>query len=75
VTALAETLAQTVGVKAACAALNLPRSRVYRARQPSPSKPRLAPARALSAEERAQVRQTLNSERFAECAPRQVYAA
>ena len=74
-TALAETLAQTVGVKAACAALNLPRSRVYRARQPASPPSRPTPVRALSASERAQVRQTLNSERFADRAPRQVYAA
>ena len=75
-TRLTESLAQTVGVKAACAVLKVPRSRVYRARQPqSPSQPRPTPARALSEIERAQVRQTLNSERFAERAPRQVYAA
>lgn len=75
-TDLAERLARTVGVKAACAALNVPRSRVYRARQRS-SLPgsRLTPARALSEAERVAVRQTLNSERFADCAPRQVYAA
>jgi putative transposase len=33
-----------------------------------------APLRALSATERAQVRAVLNSERFADCAPREVYA-
>lgn len=75
-TALTERLAETVGVKAACSALNVSRSRVYRARQPaSLSEPHPTPARALSEAERAEVRQTLNSERFAECAPRQVYAA
>jgi putative transposase len=75
-TALTERLAETVGLKAASAALNVSRSRIYRARQPvSPSKPRPTPARALSDKERTQVRQTLNSQRFAECAPRQVYAA
>jgi putative transposase len=63
-------------VKAAGAALSVPRSRVYRARQPqSPSQPRPTPVRALSQAERIQVRQTLNSERFADRAPRQVYAA
>ena len=39
---------------------------------PAPSA-RCSP-RALSAEERAQVRELLNSERFADCAPREVYA-
>ena len=75
-TALAETLAQTVGVKAACAALNVPRSQVYRARQPSVAPhPRPSPVRALSEAERAEVRQMLNSARFADRAPRQVYAS
>jgi putative transposase len=75
-TALAERLAQTVGVKAACRALSVPRSQVYRARQSSsPPSHRPAPMRALSEAERAEVRQVLNSQRFAECAPRQVYAA
>jgi transposase InsO family protein len=74
-TALAEDLARRVGVKVACEALNVPRSQVYRARQGVSSRPRPTPARALSEEERSALRQTLNSERFAECAPRQVYAA
>ena len=75
-TALTETLARTVGVKAACRHLSVPRSRVYRARQP-PREPSAhpVPAPALSAAERDQVRATLNSERFADRAPRQVYAA
>jgi len=76
-TALTETLAQTIGVKAACGVLAVPRSRVYRARPPHApqSKPRPTPVRALSPDERTRVRQTLNSERFADRAPRQVYAA
>ena len=74
-TALVEDLARLVGVSAACAALNVPRSQVYRARQGVSAHPRPTPARALSQAERAEVRQTLNSQRFAECAPRQVYAA
>jgi putative transposase len=36
---------------------------------------RQTPAHALSLEERAEVRKTLNSERFMDKAPRQVYAA
>jgi len=74
-TALAESLAEKIGVKAACRALDIPRSQVYRARQPA-SRPRRrpTPVRGLSEAERAEVRQMLNSQRFAECAPRQVYA-
>lgn len=72
----AEQLAKTVGVTTACEALNVPRSAVYRARQPEPIPPPVKPAppRALSDAEQAQVRQTLNSDRFVDCAPRQVYA-
>ena len=69
-------LAAQVGMKRACEALNIPRSSIYRARQPHPTpQPRLAPAHALSSEERAQVSETLNSERFMDKPPRQVYAA
>ncbi len=71
-----EQLAQSVGVSAACRALGIPRSSLYRARQPKKaSRPRPTPARALSQEEKAQVRQVLNSERFQDCAPRQVYGS
>jgi putative transposase len=74
-----EHLAKTVGVTTACDVLNLPRSAVYRARQPAPfsawAKPiKPAPTRALSEAEQEHVRQTLNSDRFVDCAPRQVYA-
>jgi putative transposase len=75
-----EHLAPQIGLTSACGVLNVPRSAVYRARQPvllsswaGPIKP--TPARALSDAEQAQVRQTLNSDRFVDCAPRQVYAA
>lgn len=74
--AIAEALGEQVGVKRACAVLNLPRSQVYRARQPQVvSAQRPLPAAALSMQERDQVRQTLNSDRFADQAPRQVYAS
>ena len=54
----------------------MPRSRVYRQRQPkAETVPPPIPAHALSLEERIQVRDTLNSERFMDQAPRQVYAA
>ena len=70
-------LSEHVGVTSACQALGLPRSSFYRAQAPLPvreSMRRPAPKRALSAEERARVRQTLNSERFQDASPRQVYA-
>ena len=76
----AEELAVTQGVAAACAALAMPRSSLYRARLPAsnvapavaPVRP--APARALSRAEKEQVRDLLNSERFQDTAPREVYA-
>lgn len=73
--AITEELAVEVGVKHACEVLEVPRSRIYRNRQPK-SKPRQrpTPARALSGAERSQVRDVLNSERFADLAARQVYA-
>jgi putative transposase len=69
-------LAAQIGVKGACEVLNVPRSRVYRERQPKAEvHPRPTPAHALSDSERAEVRAVLNSERFMDQAPRQVYAA
>jgi putative transposase len=69
-------LAAAIGVAEACRVLGVPRSSWYRARQtpvtPPPERP--TPARALSAEERSTVRDVLNSPRFQDCAPRQVYA-
>ncbi len=71
----AEQLAESVGVSVACQALGVPRSSLYRARQPKKApQPRPTPERALSQEEKDQVRQVLNSERFQDSAPRQVYA-
>jgi transposase InsO family protein len=72
-----ETLAHRVGVKRACESLTIPRCQVYRARQPRVEKPapaRPPSARALSAAEQTVVRETLNSERFVDQAPREVYA-
>ena len=69
-------LASKIGVKRACEALNVPRSQVYRSQQPKAQVAlRPSPAHALSLEERIQVRDVLNSERFMDQAPRQVYAA
>jgi len=72
----AEQLSERTSISAACESLGVPRSSFYRARQPkSEPKPRPTPERALSQEEREQVRQTLNGERFQDSAPRQVYGA
>lgn len=68
-------LAAKIGLKSACEVLNVPRSRVYRDRQPkAKSLPRPTPSHALSSAEKAGIRETLNSERFMDQAPRQVYA-
>ncbi len=73
-------LAQTVGVTTACQVLDLPRSGFYRGLAPATPREmaatpvRVAPPRTLSPVEQAQVRAVLNSERFQDCAPREVYA-
>ena len=93
----AEELAISHGVTAACSAVVVPRSSLYRA-WPTPSmletpepeqaagaRPRVRgaearsggarrSARALSPAEQTQVRELLNSERFQDLAPREVYA-
>jgi len=78
----AEELAALQGVAVACAALAVPRSSLYRARPsrnvpeapaPEPAS-RPAPPRALSPTEQTQVREVLNSARFQDLAPREVYA-
>jgi putative transposase len=66
-------------VTTACAVLAVPRSSLYRHRQPvaapvEPVPPRPPPARTLSETEKAQVRDVLNSERFQDQPPREVYA-
>lgn len=75
----AEQLAETVGVLDACQALNIARSSLYRARQPVLAQPEpcglpIVSPRALSQAEKAVVRQVLDSERFQDQAPREVYA-
>jgi len=71
----AETFGKRVGVQAACAALIVPRSSLYRARAPQVirSNPKIS-ARALSQIEKIKVREELNSERFQDRSPREVYA-
>jgi putative transposase len=71
----AEAFGKSVGVQAACAALIVPRSSLYRARTPQAvrSRPKIS-ARALSQVETIKVREELNSERFQDRSPREVYA-
>jgi putative transposase len=69
-------LASKIGIKSACEVLNVSRSQVYRARQPKKAmQARRTPSHALSTAEKAKVREILNSERFMDQAPRQVYAS
>lgn len=74
-------LAVSQGVSVACMALGVPRGSLYRVRsprvetRPAAATVRPAPARALSQAEKEQVRDLLNSERFQDMAPREVYAA
>jgi len=73
----AEDLATTVGTAPACKALGVARAAIYRRRRPKavrPRAPRPKPERALAAEERAAVLETLNSERFADKAPAEIQA-
>src|SRR5690606_32322476 len=68
-------LAPVVGVVAACAALAVSRATFYRHQAPArPPTFRPTPPRALPPERRRDVLAMLNSERFADKAPRQVWA-
>jgi len=72
--ALAEALGQIIGLPEACRQLNMPRSAVYRARQPQRERAlRPKPGRALSDAEQQEVRDVLNSERFQDYSPYEVY--
>lgn len=76
----AEELGQTVGVVASCQAMGVSRATLYRRRKPPPVPPSEAAGarprshRALTGEESARVLDTLNSDRFADQAPAEVYA-
>jgi putative transposase len=75
VTAALNYLIPLVGIAAACAALGVPRGSYYRERKPrSAPKPRPTPHRALTPAQRENVLGILDSDRFADKAPRQVYA-
>lgn len=73
-------MGQVCGIAAACQELAVPRSWYYRQQAepavvvPVQNRPQPRPAHALSAEERAAVETTLNSESFCDLTPRQVYA-
>ncbi len=71
-----ETLSEKVPLNRACEALNVPRSTFYRRRKPPAPRqgPKKPSPRALSAAERETIMQTLNSDRFADQSPYQVYA-
>ncbi len=74
----AEKLGDDVGVHQACQALGVSRASFYRRRQqkdaPTAERPARRSPRALSVKERDQVRNALNSDRFIDKAPREVYA-
>jgi len=68
-------LAKQIGVQAACAAMGVPRSTYYRACQlKGTARGHTTPSRALKVEEQEAVVKKLNSERFQDKAPREVYA-
>lgn len=65
-----------VGIVAACAALGVSRASFYRTKMPPRERqPRPRPPRALDDAARAEVLAVLDSDRFADKAPAQVYAA
>ena len=69
-----------MGLTTACEVLGIPRSSLYRQKerlenpQKDRPKPRPTPARSLTQQERIRVRDVLNSERFQDASPRQVWA-
>ena len=73
-------LAPTIGITTACQTFDLPRSSFYRAQAPvvpvapSPVRERPPSPRALTTDEKMMVREVLNSERFQDQSPREVYA-
>lgn len=71
-------LSAHLGIAAACQELGVPRSSWYRSRRSQANdktKTHPKPKRALTQDERSQVRDILNSERFVDNAPRTVFAA
>jgi putative transposase len=72
----ASDLASVTGIKRACRALAVSRATFYRRSKPSSGhrQPPTRPARALGAEQRDRVLAVLDSERFVDRAPAEVYA-
>lgn len=74
-----EQLAGTVGIVEACQVLDVPRSSLYRSRHPikdeleHPKETTISP-RALSQAEKTRIRQVLDSKRFQDQSPQEVYA-
>ena len=70
-------LAQKITTKRACTVLGYPRSSYYRSSQKKPvdrqKRTQAESPRALPSSERDIVEDTLNSERFVDCSPQQVY--
>ncbi len=75
---LIEELNLPYGIRTACRSLAVPRGWYYRQQRVNSSfqkGPRPTPKLALSEDEKAEVRSTLNSERFMDQSPREVYAS
>jgi putative transposase len=75
--AAVDELAPVVGTRAACRAVGVSPATLYRRRRPAQARPvraRPRPPRALSESEQAAVLATLNSERFVNDSPAQVWA-
>jgi putative transposase len=76
----AETLVPVLGITVACESVGLSRGSYYRAQQPlapvvpTPTPGRPPSPRSLTVDEKTRVREVLNSERFQDLAPREVYA-
>ena len=73
----AQVLSESVGTAPACRALGIARAALYRRLRPleaAPKAPRPKPSNALAPQERQTVLATLNSERFMDKAPTEVYA-
>jgi len=73
----AQELSGSVGTAPACRALGVPRAGIYRWRRPRETMPtpaRQKPPNALESQERQMVLETLHSERFADKAPREIFA-
>lgn len=71
----ATALSKKTNLSEACRVLSVPRSSYYRGQRPkAETKPRPKPPRALSDEEKVEIRDVLNSARFCDDSPRQVYA-